>query len=58
MLLESLKWGGGSYLLEGGSRKGGFGRIPDPLVTGLGGGDAEEGWELSGATDSWRDSGP
>ena len=29
--------GGGSYFLEGGSRKGGFGRTPrtPPLVTGL-----------------------
>ena len=27
ILLESLRWGG-SYFLEGGSRKGGFGRTP------------------------------
>ena len=37
MELDSLRGGGGgSYVLEGGSRKGGFGRSPrTPLVTGL-----------------------
>ena len=33
---KRLTWGGGSYVLEGGSRKGGLGRTPrTTLVTGL-----------------------
>ena len=35
MELESLSGGGGSYFWKGGLQKGGFGRTPPPLVTGL-----------------------